>query len=372
MGIMVGLPRVGGKETDFQVEIQKASIKDIEMLAPFLPSEWYEQSGVQLTWPHGATDWCHTLTEAQECFVKIALRIAEREKLLVVAPSKTEPYKQLAAAKANMENILFVECPTNDTWARDHAPISIIDGGETKLLDFGFNGWGLKYPADLDNRITSNVAATGVLNGKYINKRGFILEGGSIESDGMGTLLTTEDCLLSPNRNDEMNQVEIENYLRSTLHVRRVLWLRHGFLSGDDTDGHIDTLARFCSPNTITYVQCTDKNDEQYEELYQMEQDLKDFKTLDGKPYKLLPLPLPDPIFLEGYRLPATYANFLIINGAVLYPTYNQPEKDNMAREVLQTAFTDYDLFGINCTPLIKQHGSLHCVTMQYPQNVLK
>jgi agmatine deiminase len=371
MGIIVNLPFGGSKETDFQLDISKLTTDTIEMRAPFLPSEWYEQSGVQLTWPHRDTDWKHMLTEVQECFLRIACRIAEREKLLIVSPQTDNARKQLVAGGAKMENVRFLECATNDTWARDHGAITMIDTDGPTLLDFIFNGWGLKYAADLDNQITRNTVNAGLLHGRYENRLGFVLEGGSIECDGRGTLLTTEKCLLSCNRNDEMNKVEIEEYLRSAFHLQRVLWLKHGFLSGDDTDGHVDTLARFCPNDTITYTSCKNKDDAHYEELKQMEEELLEFRTRDGKPYRLLPLPLPAPIMQEGIRLPATYANFLIINGAVLYPTYNQPDFDNEARDVLQTAFAGYNLYGIDCRSLIKQHGSLHCITMQYPKNVL-
>lgn len=372
MGIQVGLPvALGGKETNIQLEINQTSVEMVEMRAPFLPSEWYEQSGVQLTWPHAGTDWKRMLTDVQDCFTKIAYQIAEREKVLIVAPNAHDVRKQLIAGNVNMENVRFMECATNDTWARDHGPISVVDTTETKLLDFTFNGWGLKYPSDLDNQITRHTLDAGLLHGRYVNKLGFVLEGGSIDCDGAGTLLTTETCLLSPNRNDELNKADIEEYLRSAFNLRRILWLKHGFLSGDDTDSHIDTLARFCPNNTIVYTICTDEHDEHYKELKLMEEELKSFRTLTGESYRLIPLPLPHPISLEGFRLPATYANFLVINGAVLYPTYNQPDKDNEARDILQTAFPHYDLFGIDCRSLIKQHGSLHCVTMQFPKNVL-
>lgn len=366
MGIIVGLPRTGGKETDF-----KWGVNLVETRTSFFPAEWYDQSGVQLTWPHATTDWKRMLTEVQECFVKIAKCIAKRERVLIVVPQMADAKKQLLAAKVNMENIKFVECATNDTWARDHGALSIITESNTQLLDFTFNGWGLKYAADLDNQITRHIFDSGILHGRYVNKLDFVLEGGSIDSDGKGSILTTENCLLSPNRNDEMNKLEIEEYLLRSLHLRRVLWLKHGSLIGDDTDSHIDTLARFCPNDTIAYVQCLDKKDEQYNELKLMEEELKELKTIEKEPYRLLPLPLPSPIYNEGMRLPATYANFLVINGAVLYPTYNQPNNDNKAFDILQTAFPGYEIFGIDCRSLIKQHGSLHCVTMQYPKTVL-
>lgn len=336
-----------------------------------LPAEWAPQSGIQLTWPHAGTDWAHMLTEVQACFAAIAREIAQRELLLIVTPEPEEVKKQISAT-VNMQNVRFMECETNDTWARDHGAITMLDSEGTSLLDFMFNGWGLKFASDKDNLITRQAVESDFLNGRYVNRLGFILEGGSIESDGLGTLLTTSECLLSPNRNGQMSRDEIDEYICSVFHLKQVLWLDHGYLAGDDTDSHVDTLARLCSPDTIAYVQCTDTQDEHYEALHQMEEQLKTFRTLNGNPYRLLALPMVDKIEEEGERLPATYANFLIMNDAVLYPTYRQPENDQRAKEVLQEAFPEYEIVGIDCRALIKQHGSLHCVTMQYPAGVLK
>lgn len=336
-----------------------------------LPAEWAPQSGIQLTWPHAGTDWAHMLTEVQVCFAAIAREITQRELLLIVTPEPEEVKKQISAT-VNMQNVRFMECETNDTWARDHGAITMLDAEGASLLDFMFNGWGLKFASDKDNLITRQAVKVGFLNGRYVNRLGFVLEGGSIESDGLGTLLTTSECLLSPNRNGQMSRDEIEDYLCSVFHLKQVLWLDHGYLAGDDTDSHVDTLARLCSPDTIAYVQCTDTQDEHYEALHQMEEQLKAFRTLNGNPYRLLALPMVDKIEEEGERLPATYANFLIMNDAVLYPTYRQPENDQRAKEVLQEAFPEYEIVGIDCRTLIKQHGSLHCVTMQYPAGVLK
>ena len=311
------------------------------------------------------------LEEVQQCFINIAQEIAKRELLLIVTP-EPEKVKQQIAATVNMNNVRFLQCATNDTWARDHGAITMIDTGTPSLLDFAFNGWGLKYASELDNQITRQAVEAGALNGQYVNRLDFILEGGSIESDGMGTLLTTSECLLSSNRNERLNQVEIEDYLKSVFHLQQVLWLDHGYLAGDDTDSHIDTLARFCSTDTIAYVKCEDKKDEHYGALHAMEEQLKTFRTLAGAPYRLLALPMADKIEEDGERLPATYANFLILNDAILYPTYNQPQNDKKAGEVLQQAFPGRQIVGIDCRALIKQHGSLHCVTMQYPTGVIK
>lgn len=336
-----------------------------------LPAEWASQSGIQLTWPHAETDWAYMLAEVRSCFTAIAREIAKRELLLIVTPEPEEVRKQISAT-VNMENVRFMECETNDTWARDHGAITLLDTDGPSLLDFTFNGWGLKFASDKDNLITRQAVEAGFLNGRYVNRLGFVLEGGSIESDGQGTLLTTSECLLSLNRNGQMSRDEIEAYLCSVFHLQRVLWLDHGYLAGDDTDSHVDTLARLCSPETIAYVKCTGTQDEHYEALHRMEEQLKTFRTISGAPYRLLALPMADKIEEEGERLPATYANFLIMNSAVLYPTYRQPENDARAKEVLQEAFPEHEIVGIDCRALIKQHGSLHCVTMQYPTGVLK
>ena len=337
---------------------------------PYLPAEWAPQRGVQLTWPHAQTDWSYMLEEVQACFANIAREIARRELLLIVTPEPEQVRQQISGC-VNMDNVRFMQCDTNDTWARDHGPITLIDpDGRPLLFDFKFNGWGLKFAADKDNLITRRTLEAGLLQGTYVNRLNFALEGGSIESDGRGTLLTTSECLLSPNRNGQMNRAEIEAYLKEQFNLRQVLWLDHGYLAGDDTDSHVDTLARLCPDDTIAYVRCTDTADEHYEALHLMEEQLKTFRTPEGKPYRLLPLPMADAIVEDGERLPATYANFLVMNGAVLYPTYNQPANDAQAAQVLQEAFPGREVVGIDCRALIRQHGSLHCVTMQYPECV--
>lgn len=334
----------------------------------YLPSEWERQSYIQLTWPHAETDWAYMLEEVETCFLDIAHEIASRQPLLLVAPDFPEVLKDFKY----IDNVTFVKCPTNDTWARDHAFICMTDPhADPQLLDFCFNGWGMKFAADKDNLINSRIKKHGIINGDYINRRDFVLEGGSIESDGKGTLLTTSLCLLSDNRNDVMSRKDIERYLIDCFNLKQVLWLDYGYLAGDDTDSHVDTLARLCPDDTIAYVKCNDTSDEHYNALLAMEEQLKTFRTTDGKPYRLLPLPMANAIYDdEGIRLPATYANFLIMNNAILYPTYNQPNNDNEAAKVLSEAFPGREIVGIDCRALIKQHGSLHCVTMQYPESV--
>lgn len=310
------------------------------------------------------------LDEVEECFLNLAREIASRQPLLLVAPEFPKTLENFEFK----ENVFYVECPTNDTWARDHGFISLLnEQEEVRLVDFCFNGWGMKFAACKDNLINSQLIKGSLLNGTYQNCRNFVLEGGSIESDGEGTLLTTSLCLLAPNRNDTLDKQEIEDYLKKSFNLKQVLWLDHGYLAGDDTDSHIDTLARLCPDHTICYVQCTDTEDEHYTELKKMEEQLKEFRTLDNEPFRLLGLPMPEAIFDEdGERLPATYANFLIMNDAVLYPTYDQPENDHKAACVLQEAFPGKEIVGVDCRALIKQHGSLHCVTMQYPRTAKK
>jgi agmatine/peptidylarginine deiminase len=271
------------------------------------------------------------------------------------------------------DNLSFAELPTNDTWARDHSGLSVFGGnGEKYVLDFTFNGWGLKFAANYDNQITRGLFANHIFrqDAKYINCKDFVFEGGSIESDGKGTLLTTSECLLSPNRNSFLSKNEIEQKLLNVFGAKRVLWLDHGYLAGDDTDSHIDTLARFCDEQTIAYVKCEDKEDEHYSALLKMEEQLKSFTGIDGNPYRLIPLPMADKVFDGEQRLPATYANFLIINGAVLLPFYDSP-KDDIAQKLLAEVFPSRKIIGVNCLPIIKQHGSLHCITMQYPEGFI-
>ncbi len=337
-----------------------------------LPAEWDRQSAIQLTWPHKDTDWAYMLDEVEECFVNLAREIAARQLLLIVTP-RPEQVRNRIADVVDMRNVRIVECNSNDTWARDHGGITVYVDGEPVVYDFAFNGWGLKFAACHDNLITSQLNKQGLLHALYQNRLNFIIEGGSIESDGCGTMLTTSECLLSPNRNGEWGREDIEQYLRQAFGLSQILWLDHGYLAGDDTDSHIDTLARLAPDNTILYVRCQDENDEHYKALQAMEQQLRTFTTLDGEPYRLLPLPMAAAAYDEqGERLPATYANFLIMNDAVLYPTYGVPTLDDEAARVIAEAFPGREVVGVDCQALIKQHGSLHCVTMQYPSNVIE
>jgi len=340
----------------------------------YLPPEWAAQSGVLLTWPHQHSDWAATLDRVEPVFVAIACEVARREKVLIACYDDTHRdhvAKILRQTGLREDRLLFRIAPSNDTWARDHGPITVTCENEPLLLDFRFNGWGGKYLADLDDAITRRLYQSDTFGETPLESVDMVLEGGSIEVDGSGTLLTTTQCLLAPTRNPELTRSQLEVRLKELLGLNRILWLHHGHLMGDDTDSHIDTLARFCDARTIAYVSCDEPSDPHHAELKAMEKELKAFKAADGKPYRLVPLPLPQAKFNDvGQRLPATYANFLIIDGAVLVPTYGDPA-DKTALDRIQACFPDRDVVGIECGPLIHQLGSLHCVTMQLPSGVL-
>lgn len=334
-----------------------------------LPAEWEVQDAVLIAWPHELTDWSYMLDEVRACFSDIAHAIVRYSKLIVVTPSIDEVRKYLDDIAP--DRIIYAAISTNDTWARDFGAITTVDAdGHYIYNDFKFNGWGLKFAANLDNMISRRLYDKGIFSAVYRNRLGFVLEGGSIESDGRGTILTTSQCLMSPNRNGDLSRGEIESYIKDAFGASRVLWLEHGALIGDDTDSHIDTLARLLPYDTIAYVSCDDPDDPHYDDLKKMEAEIAALRTADERPYNMIALPLPDPVYdSDGMRLPATYANFLILNNAVLLPVYGQPRKDLLAQQMLKIVFHDYDIVPIDCRALIQQHGSLHCVTMQFPLN---
>ncbi len=283
-----------------------------------LPAEFEPQSFVQLTWPHRQTDWAPIYDEVVECYCNMAREISKREPLLIVAQHPDEVTDELKKQNVESSNISLFGCKTNDTWARDHGFITCLHNGQKILMDFQFNGWGMKFASNFDNQINKKLYDADIVKGIYTNCLDFVFEGGSIESDGEGTLLTTSSCLLAPNRNDVMSKTEIEIQLCQFFNAERVLWLNHSWLAGDDTDGHVDTVARFCSKDTIAYVQCLDEADEHYSELKAMEDELKEFRQKDGTAYNLIPLPMPHAIYADDeedefgrpQRLPATYAKF--------------------------------------------------------------
>ncbi|KMQ74717.1 agmatine deiminase [Marinobacter subterrani] len=330
-----------------------------------------------LTWPHPGTDWANSLEEVEPVFLDIARAVLRYENLVISGEyvarlqELDRDLNRYAQENGLPGRVYTVPAPANDTWARDHGPITVATDDGPALLDFRFNAWGGKFPFEKDDALNRHLANAGVFGSTPMHQVDFVLEGGSIEADGQGTLLTTSECLLTPTRNPSVDRTAIEQLLAEVLGVTRILWLNHGYLAGDDTDSHIDTLARFCAPDHICYVTCPDVADEHYSALAAMEEELQEFRQPDGTPYRLTALPWPDPIHDEdGERLPATYANFLIINDAVLLPVYGVPQ-DGEAIKVMKRIFPSRDILPIDCRALIHQHGSLHCVTMQIPAGVV-
>jgi agmatine deiminase len=340
----------------------------------YLPPEWAPQSGVMLTWPRSDGDWSPDYASVEACHTRLAKEISLREQVVITCMDEAHAEKirhLVAEAGGRPEWLHLYALPSNDAWARDHGPITVLRNDKPVLLDFIFNGWGNKYPHEFDNEITHKLQKHGAFGKTPRESLQWVLEGGSIEVDGTGTLLTTESCLLNPNRNPGMSRQQLEHQLAHLFSVDRFLWLKHGAIDGDDTDGHIDTLARFCNPGTIAYQACNDEKDPHFLELKAMEAELQNLRCRDGKAYKLIPLPWPAAVYdSTGRRLPATYANFLIINGAVLMPTYNDAA-DEAALTALEAVFRDREIVPIMCRSLIYQYGSLHCVSMQLPNDVV-
>lgn len=326
-------------------------------------AEWEPQSAILIAWPHIDSDWASILSEVIDCYRHFTQAIVADEPLIIVTPDANVTLHDLEGI--DKSRITIVELPTNDTWARDFGPLAVQKDGITTLLDFTFNAWGLKFAADKDNLVTSRLATMGIIGHELECHRDMVLEGGSVETDGHGTLLTTSQCLLSPNRNAQWTRSQVEQQLINRFGVSKVLWLEHGSVPGDDTDSHIDTLARLAPHRTIIHA-TAQPGSKEFDEIQMMINQLREFTDSDGQKFCLKPLPALDPIFDdEGNRLPATYANYLITNHSVLVPTYAQPENDSLALEVISRVFPDRRVKGIDCRALIQQHGSLHCATMQ-------
>lgn len=333
-----------------------------------LPPEWAPQAAVMLTWPRQDGDFARHFDAVERNFIAIAVAIGRFQNLHVnVAEAADALQARLISAGVPRQRLIVHEVPNDDVWARDHGPITVIRDGRLVHLDFTFNGWGNKFSASRDNALTAKLDQYGAWSAP-VETVDFVLEGGALEVDGRGTLLTTERCLLAPTRNPHLDKAQIEALLKDRLGLDRVLWLRHGDLLGDDTDGHIDTIARYCDASTIVYQGCDDRSDAHFEDLAAMAEELRAFRDWRGQPYKLVALPLPQAIVDpdDGRRLPAGYANFLILNGAVLVPVYGQP-LDAVALDRIRPLFPDREVIGIDCNALIQQYGGLHCVTMQIP-----
>ncbi len=326
-----------------------------------LIAEFEKQSFTQIIFPHQNTDWAPYLEEAQATFVNIINAISKHQKCLVVSYD-VEAVKSRFTPNANL---FFVPYVCDDTWARDCSALSIEENGETKLLDFTFTAWGGKFEASRDNLMSQNLSK---YYGVPMQKCDFILEGGGVESNGEGLILTTSECVLNANRNATYSAIEIDAKLRDYFGAKEILILNHGYLSGDDTDSHIDTLARFVSRDAIMYVKCEDESDEHHEALRMMEAEL--FLLAKKHSLRLIALPMADALYYDDERLPATYANFLFVNGAVIVPTYGGSQ-DDVALAIFRKTFPDLEIVGVDCAVLVRQHGSLHCVTMNFASGVL-
>ena len=335
------------------------------------PAEWEPQSAILIAWPHAGTDWADRLGDVEDTYIALVQAITRFQPVLIcVADDDVETYAdiRLRSNRVDMAQVRFVTVAYDDTWLRDSGPISLRDGDRLRLLDFRFTAWGGKFEAGRDDLLVETLAAQGVFGDAARQRIDFALEGGGIETDGNGTLLTTWRCLHE--RHPDASREELTAQLSAWLHQDRVLWLDHGALEGDDTDAHIDTLARFAPGDAIVFQACDDEADSHYADLKAMADEIAALRTRDGKPYRLFPLPWARPVLDEGRRLAASYANFLIVNGAVLMPAYGDAA-DNAAAAVLAQAFPGREIVQVPCRPLIWQNGSLHCITMQLPEGLV-
>lgn len=333
------------------------------------PAEWHAQEAILITWPHRDSAWAYMLDRVEKTYLELTAAVSSHQALIIQLHSSIDPEtlsRKLSAHSVNLKNCYITVADSDDTWARDHGPIARSNQGKIELLDFCFNGWGNKFESSKDNALNQEMEKADII--RLVNKSDFILEGGSIESDGEGTLLTTAECLLNENRNSGLTRNDIESYLSDNFGIERFLWLGNGHLEGDDTDAHIDTLVRFANADTLVFQGCQNSEDSHFKELQAMKQELESFRTGKGQSYCLIELPLPAPVFDEdGNRLPATYANFLITDKQIIVPTYNDPA-DDKALKLITEAFPDHSITGINANPLIEEHGSIHCITMQLPK----
>lgn len=331
----------------------------------WLPPEWAAQRCVMLTWPHDRGDWHDGLEAVEQTFVAMASAIGRFQRLLIAC--RDENHRDHVASLLPDSNSFDLGiAPSNDVWVRDHGPISVIRDGTATLLDFQFNGWGGKYPAELDNALTATLARQGHFRWAEHEPVSSVFEGGSIDCDGNGTLLTTSRCLLDPSRNGRTTRATVEQQLLDWFACDRIHWIENGHLDGDDTDGHVDMLARFAPGDVILYTACDDPEDSHAADLGAMATELTQLRTRNNKPYTLLPLPWPEARYVDDQRLPLSYANFLVINGGVLVPCYEQPG-DTLAMRLIGEAFPDREIIPIPALPLVRQHGSVHCASMQIP-----
>lgn len=336
-----------------------------------LPAEWEPQSASLLVWPHKDSDWHEYLNEVENTYAELSKAISLYQKLLIIFRDKEHSdliISKLASKKISPDSYLLLSCDFNDTWCRDYGPIIVRRDGTLEIRNFVFDGWGKKYPSSLDNLLTQKLFNKEVFGSLELQTYEFILEGGSIDTDGHGTFLTTSRCLLK--RHPDKSKEKLEHLLKEYLGANKVHWLNHGKIQGDDTDGHIDMLARFVNPSTIAYSACNNESHPGYSELKKMKQELSLLQQSNGEPYNLIPLELPETKMHKGKLLPASYVNFLIINRAVLVPSYDDP-KDQVALDKIKQCFPERKVININSNTLIKQYGSLHCASMQLPAGAI-
>ncbi len=336
-----------------------------------MPAEWEPHTATWLAWPHNVSHWPDKFECIPPTYAAIIRALAPTERVnICVNDAAMEDLARSFLIKEGItdslwSNIHFYRIPTDASWSRDHGPIFVKDSaGNVVATDWIFNAWGAKYePYDQDNQVPKSVAKQLSLP---ILSLDIVLEGGSIDVNGKGTLLTTEQCLLNPNRNPHLSRLEIEKYLFDYLGIVHVLWLKEGIV-GDDTDGHIDDIARFVNPTTILTAVETNPDDENYAILQENLSLLQTMKDQDGNPLKIVKLPMPEPVFFQGQRLPASYANFYIANGVVIVPLFNC-DQDKLAIDILQSLFPDRSIKGIDCVDLVWGLGTLHCSTQQQPK----
>ena len=335
-----------------------------------MPAEWTPQESVFLSWPLNPRTWPGCFPETEKAYADFAATITRHELLRIICPQKENKRiaELLFSHNAMLEQVEFLDIPTNDTWCRDHGPVFVRNprSGERAIVDFTYNSWGGKFPPwDKDNAVPEKVARA--LGCKRFPVS-FVCEGGALESNGKGDLLTTRSVILNPNRNKGISEKAAGQLLCDALGIRQVLWLDSG-LPGDDTDGHIDTLARFFQEDAVLAL-LGPKSHPGYDTMKQNFKSLQKMRTADGKPLQAVPLPVPAPIRPEGWReeiLPATYANFLLINHAVLVPTYRQDSLDREAQKIIADAFPNREIIPIDCYNIILEGGALHCLSQQQP-----
>lgn len=340
-----------------------------------LPAEWEPQAALLVAWPHEATDWCDSLAAIEPVYIELVRATAAVQPVWILCQDAAHVERivaSLARHDIDQRYILPIITAYNDTWVRDYGPICVLENGHARLLDFRFDGWGGKFPAGLDDQVNSLLGGAGVLGQTRLTAMPQILEGGSLETDGACNLLTTSSCLLIASRNPGMDRLAWDRLFADELGCDRIHWLEHGYLAGDDTDGHIDTLARFSDTETIVHAACDDPAHPNHASLQAMAAELAELRQRNGEPYRLVALPSPRPMQDEdGHPLPASYANFTIINRRVLVPLYDDPA-DSSATGILERLFPEREIVGINALPLVQQGGALHCATMHIPEVIIE